>query len=188
MATETANLIAVVSADTRSYETSMDGIVTKTKETFTKITKNGEDVAFKNKRVITEIAQDGSQRITTLYETQRAEVQRSIQDISQSLESVGKNMTAKLTVPIVGLGTLITTTASQIQEMTNRLDVVFGSASEGVKSWTETLSTGLNRSRFDLQDYVSSYNILLQATGLAKDETEGFSKQLTQLTVDLASF
>lgn len=124
----------------------------------------------------------------TQYNQQLDASVKKLEQTAKAFDKIGSNLTLKLTTPLSALAALIIKISSEVEEMSNRFDVVFGASADGVREWSNSLSDSVNRSRYDIENYVSSYNILLKSTGLASKVTEDFSKSLTQLNIDLASF
>lgn len=78
--------------------------------------------------------------------------------------------------------------ASDLQETMNKFDVVFGDQAEAVKAWGDEYATQVGRSKKQIADFLGGTQDLLVPIGFDPAAAEEFSKQITGLAVDLASF
>jgi hypothetical protein len=78
--------------------------------------------------------------------------------------------------------------ASELEEIQNKFDVVFGKRSAGVKAFGDQLAKDLGRSRIDIAGFLAEAQDLFVPLGFDAQTAEAMSKQLTELGVDLASF
>ncbi len=116
---------------------------------------------------------------------------RGMQGIGASIKkhhkAIGIGMTA-LGGTILALGVKSLMTASNIEEMTAKLETVFGDLSDGVKEWAETTAREMGRSRFAFMEMAAGLQDTFVPMGIARDEAAELSKKLTVLAVDVASF
>ena len=90
-----------------------------------------------------------------------------------------------------GLGLLIKTTvmaASNVEEMQSKFAAVFKAAGDDAEAWARRHGAAVNRSTFDLQGYLATFQDTFVPLGFAREEAAGLSKTLVELAVDLASF
>ncbi len=78
--------------------------------------------------------------------------------------------------------------ASQTEETMNKFNVVFGENRKAIKAWGDEYGKQVGRSKQQVADFLASSQDLFMPMGFAADAAEGMSKQVTQLSVDLASF
>ncbi|MDK2899592.1 MAG: hypothetical protein PWQ45_94 [Thermosipho sp. (in: thermotogales)] len=78
--------------------------------------------------------------------------------------------------------------ASDLEETTSKLNVVFGDLSKTQLSWIDKQSQLLGRSKLELARYTSDMQNLFVGFGYARDEAQGLSNNLVKLGYDLASF
>lgn len=140
MATQQAQLEAVISADISQYNQDLDSAVSKLEKT------------------------------------------------AGAFDKIGKNLTAKLTVPFTALAGVLVKTASDIAELQSKFDVVFGDLAGETEEWAETLGDAVNRSRFDIQAFSAELQDTFKPLGFATTEAQKLSKELVQLGIDVASF
>lgn len=101
---------------------------------------------------------------------------------------IGRNMSLRISLPILAIGAASVKTASDVEEMRSKFDVVFGAAAKDVEKWTARTARALNRSKFDLQGYAAQIQDTFVPLGFARDKAAEMSKVVTELAVDLASF
>lgn len=77
---------------------------------------------------------------------------------------------------------------SDMQETMNKFDVVFGDSTKAVKAWGDEYGGAVGRSKRQIADFMASNQDLLVPMGFEEDAATEMSKQITQLSVDLASF
>jgi len=78
--------------------------------------------------------------------------------------------------------------ASDLGETTSKVGVIFGNSAGAIQSWSETASTSLGQSTRQAMDAAATFAIFGKAAGLSGGQLVGFSKNLVQLSTDLASF
>lgn len=78
--------------------------------------------------------------------------------------------------------------ASDMQETMNKFDVVFGENAASVKQWGDGFANQVGRSKKQIADFLASTQDLFVPLGFDSDSAEKFSKDLTGLAVDVASF
>lgn len=119
---------------------------------------------------------------------QAERLDRTFQRVGRSLQELGRNFTLFVTTPIVtGLG-LAVKAASDVQELRNLIAVTFGDSADAVEEWAKRTADAIGRSRFDLLRTAGDFAAFLKPLGVAPDLVAPLSKQLTQLTTDVASF
>ncbi len=88
---------------------------------------------------------------------------------------------------IYGMRTAINA-ASNLEEQTNKVRVVFGSSSDEVVRWSTTTATSIGIASDQALEAAGSYGNMFQAMGLAEDQSAKWSRTLVQLAADMASF
>ncbi|WP_417392039.1 hypothetical protein [Gimesia sp.] len=77
---------------------------------------------------------------------------------------------------------------SDMEETMNKFNVVFGKNAEAVKEWGDTYGAEVGRSKRQIADFMGSNQDLLVPMGFEEGAATEMSKQITKLSVDLASF
>lgn len=117
------------------------------------------------------------------------DAERGARGLERTFKRVGASIAAAVSVNAIGR--LVASTvraASEVEEMGNLMDVTFGEASEDVREWSEITAEAVNRSRFELQRFAGDFAAFLKPLGVAPAAIRPMAQELTQLTVDLASF
>lgn len=79
--------------------------------------------------------------------------------------------------------------ASKAEEVSNKIEAIFGRSTRAeIEAWSKTVEQQMGRSEFAFQSSFSDFAAFLDPMGLGLEKTIEFSKQLSKLTVDLASF
>lgn len=78
--------------------------------------------------------------------------------------------------------------AAAATETMNKFDVVFGGRSEAVKQWSDQFAELVGRGKTQIADFMAGTQDLFVPLGFEADAAEAMSKQITELSVDLASF
>jgi hypothetical protein len=129
-------------------------------------------------------------RIITQYDGKGAgQAEQSVKGLSGALGNLGK-----ISAAVGGAGLLLKIgrdaiqTASNIEEMQSKFNVVFGSSGDSVTSQLEQFGEQANRSLYDLQGFAASFQDTFVPLGFAREQAAELSVGLTKLTEDLASF
>ena len=78
--------------------------------------------------------------------------------------------------------------ASDMNETTSKVGVIFGDSAEAIEEFTETAATGLGQSQKQAMDAAATFAVFGKSAGLAGGELVDFSTTLVSLSADLASF
>lgn len=78
--------------------------------------------------------------------------------------------------------------ASDFQESTSKVNVVFGKASKSIKDFAATAATSLGQSKQSVLDAAGVFGTFGKAAGLAGDDLALFTTDFVTLSTDLASF
>ena len=79
-------------------------------------------------------------------------------------------------------------TASDLEEVQNVVDVVFGSSAETINTWAESISGSFGLTELQAKQFAGTFGSILKSTGVNSQYIEGMSRKLTELAGDLASF
>lgn len=112
----------------------------------------------------------------------------SADQIGAKMTQAGKIATVGLTLPIAGLAVAATKAASDLNETGNKIDTLFGNASDEVKKFADTAATALGQSKKQALDAAADFAVFGKAAGLAGDDLVKFSEKNVTLAADMASF
>lgn len=148
-------------------------ILEETKKTFSEFSKQ---MIVKSK----EIVQKGFEVIKKSAVAMANAIKKSLKVIDQGFTRI---------VAITGLagGALLKLT-SDVQEMENKFNVVFGSMAKEVDKWASDYGNAINRSKNTIKDMLAENQNLFVGFGMSRQEASEFSKQVVMLTNDLSSF
>lgn len=92
------------------------------------------------------------------------------------------------TKAIVDFGRQCVNAASDLQEVQNVVDTVFGSMSSEISAWAQNAKTQFGLGELSAKRYSSTMGAMLSSIGLASGEMKTMSLNLTALAADMASF
>ena len=78
--------------------------------------------------------------------------------------------------------------SSDVEEMENKFNVVFGHIAEETDQWAEQYADSIRRNKNEIKTYLADQQNLLTGFGATREEGAKLSKQMTTLALDLASF
>ncbi len=114
--------------------------------------------------------------------------QKITADFGKKLTSIGKKLTAGVTLPLAALSVASIKAASDVQESMNKVDVVFGDAAESVQAFGRTAARSVGMSRRQALEAAGTFGNLFTTMGLGKKAAADMSVSLVKLAADLASF
>ena len=126
--------------------------------------------------------------------TDDTKLQKGLLSVRRQLNSLA-GFAAKIAAGLFAVGGAIAApffmaiqAGSDLEEVMNKFNVVFGENAEAVKKWGDEYGNQVGRSKKQIADFMASNQDLLVPMGFEEDAATKMSKQITQLSVDLASF
>lgn len=116
-----------------------------------------------------------------------ANVEKQMRDVSRTTLSVGKSLTALGVTGAAAFAPAIKS-ASDLEEVVNKFNVVFKDNAKAVRAWGKSFGEEVGRSERQILEFLGNSQDLLVPLGLDRDAAEETSKQLTKLALDLGSF
>lgn len=119
------------------------------------------------------------------------QAQGALGSLSRVASSAGAIVTAAFVAvgaATVQVGIESVKAASNFTEVTTAVEQIFGSAAKSLEDFAKTAPQALGQTRTQFLDAAKTFGIFGQAAGLAGEENVAFTKQLTILASDLASF
>lgn len=120
--------------------------------------------------------------------TKFADVGTKMQNIGQKLTAVGTKMTAAITLPLVAAGGAAVNLASDMEEASSKVDVIFGSMSESVKSFADTSLEAYGVSNVKAMEMMGTFGAMATEMGISDRAAAEMATTLTGLSGDLAAF
>lgn len=126
------------------------------------------------------------------YDLDQASVSK-VEDSINSLKSTATKMLGAigLTISVTGIASFVkdcVSVASEVEEMENKFNVVFGEMSETVDEWAQNYADAIGRNKNDIKSYLADQQNLLVGFGMTRAEGAKLSEEMTTLALDLASF
>ena len=119
---------------------------------------------------------------------QIAAASAKFKEIGDKLTGIGKDMSMKVTAPIVAGFTASAAAASDYEENLNKIQVAFGDSADAVTDWANTALQQFGLSKVAATDAVSAFGALGKGIGLAEGDAASMSTTLAGLSADLASY
>lgn len=132
--------------------------------------------------------------LTILLRADNTGLAKGLQTAEGQLKAFGKKTEAAArtaTLALAGIGAAAYTSvqaASALNESINKSNVVFGDSAKSIQNWAATADKSLGLSQVAAQEAAANFATLGQSAGLTGNELVVFSKDLTTLASDLASF
>lgn len=122
------------------------------------------------------------------FQKSMEQASRKVEDIGAKMSALGTSLTAKVTAPLVAMGVVATKWASDLEESTNKVNVVFGESSQAVIDFSQSAATNLGMSQQAALEAAGTFGNLFTAMGLGQAPAAEMSESLLGLAADLASF
>ena len=129
----------------------------------------------------------GAENFSSLS-TKMADVGTAMQNVGQKMVGVGQRMTTSLTLPLVAAGTAAVKLASDTEEASNKVDVVFGTMSESVKQFAADALNSYGMAEGSALQMAGTFGAMATSMGLSQAQASSMSTALTALAADMASF
>lgn len=113
---------------------------------------------------------------------------KDLEKFGNKTKDIGENLSAKVTLPILGAGVAALKFASDVDESTNKVDVAFKDNANEVKEWSNTTLDKFGIAKGSALDMASLFGDMGTAMGLSTGEASGMSTSLVGLAGDLSSF
>lgn len=78
--------------------------------------------------------------------------------------------------------------ASNVEEMENKFNTVFGNMADEVDKWAEEFANSVGRNKNTIKSYLADQQNLLVGFGMTREEGAKLSEEMTSLALDIASF
>ena len=115
-------------------------------------------------------------------------VSNQFKNLSNGLKSTGQALTLGVTAPLTLLGREFVKTASDAEETQAKFSAVFKELTGDAEEFVQATAERIGRSSNDLRKFMGTLQDTFVPLGFAREEGLEFSKALTELTLDLASF
>lgn len=117
-----------------------------------------------------------------------SQVSRNFATFSRDMARVGRTLTTRITLPIIGVGVGLFKMAADAVESENLFSEVMEDMADSTREWSEGLRDQLGLNDFEIRKMTSTLFLMTNAMGIQKDAALDMSKRLTELAFDMASF
>lgn len=126
--------------------------------------------------------------LTEPLENQTQGIQEKMSALSGTMTKFGGAMSLAVTAPLTALGSKMVSSASDMEENLNKVNVAFGDSAEEVKAWADTATESFGLSKNQALEAASLFGDMGTSMGLSQKEASNMSTSLAGLAGDLASF
>ena len=125
---------------------------------------------------------------TTSLEKDLKKAQRTLDGFASSVTSVGKTLTAGLTVPIVAAGAAAFKMAADLQDAVGATDQVFKAQSQAMQNWADSLPSYYGIAEAEALSYANTMGSMLKNIGgMTEEQAAQQSQKLIALAGDLTA-
>lgn len=109
--------------------------------------------------------------------------------VSSAFKKIGGAILTYLSVDAIkDFGSECIDMASDVQEMENKFNVVFGNTSKDVNDWATNFATSIGRNKNGIKSYLADNQNLLVGMGMTRETGAKLSENMVSLAMDIASF
>ena len=123
-----------------------------------------------------------------------ADAQREFKSLTTTTQKAGFILQRALLPAAAAIGAITQVigpaikAASDFEEATSKVNIIFGKASKSVKDFADTAATSLGQSKQSVLDAAGAFGTFGKAAGLAGEDLALFTTDFVTLSTDLASF
>lgn len=154
-------------------------------------------------QVVFEITADGKhvkasiKDITKAIDAEGKNWDKSAKNATDSIEKQFGNMASSIAKKLtaLGVGTLLVNfgkqaveTASDLAEVQNVVDTVFGDGAQKIETWSKNAGTQFGLTELQAKKFTSTLGAMMKSSGLAGSQIVNMSTDLAGLASDMASF
>tara|TARA_R100000700_G_C3173003_1_gene147487 strand:+ start:160 stop:2118 length:1959 start_codon:yes stop_codon:yes gene_type:complete len=122
------------------------------------------------------------------FSSKMQNVQRTLGNVSKKMVNIGQTMTTSLTLPLSLLGAGAIKSASDFQEFQSKFNTIFSDIEQKANNTAQSLADSFGLSNSQALELLGNTGDLLTGFGFTQEEALKLSKQVNELSVDLASF
>lgn len=110
-----------------------------------------------------------------------------VTNISDKIDKMGTTLTTRLTLPIVGIATLLTKSAMEQESAVQQIDNIYGKASKTIKDFAENTAISYNMSTKEAYKYSQVFGNLIQSITDDEKENAQYTQELLKASAVIAS-
>ena len=154
-------------------------------------------------QVVFEITADGKRAVADIKDITKAIQQegknwdKAAGDATKGIEAMFSDMVggimkkltaAGIAAAVVSWGSAAVSAASDLREVQNVVDTVFGDGAQQIENWAKKAGQQFGLTETQAKKFTSTLGAMMKSSGLAGDEIVGMSTDLAGLAADMASF
>ena len=130
----------------------------------------------------------GIEAVTTGFEQGMNRVSTQMQAVAKKMESIGKNMTKYVTLPIMGMATLGLHSAMELEASKAKFETVFGEYTDIADGFIEKFKELTPATTAEARNMASGIQDLLVPLGFMREEATQMTSEFMHVTGALANF
>ncbi|MFA9375596.1 MAG: hypothetical protein ACERKZ_02465 [Lachnotalea sp.] len=139
-------------------------------------------------KLIGKVAIDNNEANKNIDETAN-KAEKSESKMTSAFKKIGAAVVTYFAVEkILAFGKACIDSASNVQEMENKFNVVFDGMTKEVDSWASSYATAIGRNKNTIKEYLADNQNMFVGMGMTRDAGAELSEKMVQLGLDLASF
>lgn len=115
-------------------------------------------------------------------------IRKTIQRSLTGLLKFAIRWAKRMALVFAAMSALVIKFASDAEQVESRARFVFGGMTKSIKQFADKLADDVGRSKTELLSMVAVFQTFFVGLGFVRDEANKLSKQMTELTLDFASF
>lgn len=113
---------------------------------------------------------------------------KKLGDLGDRVTSFGKKWSLMVTAPIAGFLGISYQQAASLEQAIGKTEAVYGDASQSIIEWSENSARSYGMSQTAALDMVGTYGQIMQAQGMATEQSQEYSQELIGLAADMSAF
>ncbi len=127
-------------------------------------------------------------KATDTWKNKLDKAQTSLKNVGAKMTDMGKNLSMKVTAPIVAVGAASFKMAADLQDAMGATDQIFAQASDSVKKWADGLDSYYGIAESEALEYANMMGSMLKNIGgLTEEEAAKQAQTLIKLAGDLTA-
>lgn len=127
-------------------------------------------------------------KATDTWKNKLDKAQTSLKNVGAKMTDMGKNLSMKVTAPIVAVGAASFKMAADLQDAMGATDQIFAQASDSVKKWADDLESYYGIAEGEALEYANMMGtMLVNIGGLTEEQASKQAQTLIELAGDLTA-
>lgn len=117
-----------------------------------------------------------------------SDVEKASQKFGNRLESIGKQLTMKISLPLLAIAGVSIKVAMDTVKTERIFSASMGKMADAGRAWGKQMEESFGLSEHDAREMMATLNIMLKQMGQGEKQSYEMSKGLTELSYNMAAF